>query len=93
MPGLLCRLGSAFNVVNQVLMGGGYVSASLCEANGKRLFPPGGRVNTHTHHIHPQGRSMEGASRCGFSTCLGSTVPFLRIFLTVLPFLVVLMQV
>jgi hypothetical protein len=50
-PGFLCHLGSAFNVVNQVSRGVGYVPASLCEANGKRPSPPGGQVNTHTQGI------------------------------------------
>ena len=44
--GYLCRLSRSFNVVNQVLMGVGYVSASLCEANDKQPFPPGSQVNT-----------------------------------------------
>jgi hypothetical protein len=50
LPGYLCHLGKSFNVVNQVPMGVGYVSASLCEANGKRPFPPGGQVNTHIRY-------------------------------------------
>ena len=44
---LLCHLSRSFNVVNRVSKGGGYVPASLCEANGKRPFPPGDQVNTH----------------------------------------------
>jgi hypothetical protein len=44
----LCGRVDPLMIVSQVLMGVGYVSASLCEANDKRPFPPGGRVNTHT---------------------------------------------
>lgn len=43
----LCGRVDPLMIVRQVLMGVGNVSASLCEANDKRPFPPGGRVNTH----------------------------------------------
>ena len=44
----LCGSVDPLMIVSQVLMGVGYVLASLCKANDKQPFPPGGQVNTHT---------------------------------------------